>query len=113
MAGLNFLPASWASASRCVSRSSRNFRNMTHVSIGRRSKSPFRPLSFRIISLADLSNAPSDCAVVWIREAFTVYASLAFSLQPLAAFSLFFDAARGFEKRAEGLGGGLHAKDKV
>ena len=34
------------------------------VSIGRRSKSPFKPLSFRIISLADLSNAPSDCAVV-------------------------------------------------
>jgi hypothetical protein len=37
---------------------------MIQVIIGTRSKSPFRPLSFRMMSLVDLSNAPGDCAVV-------------------------------------------------
>src|SRR5437667_661735 len=64
MAGRNFLPASLASSSRCCSRSSRNFRNMIHVSSGRRSRSPFRPLSLRMMSRADLSREPRDCAVV-------------------------------------------------
>ena len=64
MAGRNFLPASAASSSRCSSRSSRNFRNMIQVSIGSRSRSPFRPLSLRMMSRADLSRLPRGWAVV-------------------------------------------------
>src|ERR1039458_3700130 len=37
---------------------------MIQVSIGNRSKSPFRPLSFLMISLADLRRVPRDWAVV-------------------------------------------------
>ena len=59
MAGLNFLPASLASSSRCLLQSSRNFRNMIQVSIGRRSRSPFSPLSLRMMSRADLMRLPS------------------------------------------------------
>src|ERR1035441_4951081 len=40
---------------------------MIHVSIGSRSKSPFRPLSLRMMSLADLSRAPRDWAVVGVK----------------------------------------------
>src|ERR1700691_4441998 len=64
MEALNFLPASLASSSRCCSRSSRNLRNMIHVSNGRRSRSPFSPLSFRMMSRADLRRLPSICDVV-------------------------------------------------
>src|SRR5437016_11367913 len=64
MAGRNFLPASLASSWRCCSRSSRNLRNMIHVSSGSRSRSPFKPLSLRMMSRADLSREPRDCAVV-------------------------------------------------
>src|SRR6185437_3955022 len=64
MAALNFLPDSAASSSRCCSRSSRNLRNMTHVSSGRRSRSPFSPLSLRMMSRADLRRLPSIWEVV-------------------------------------------------
>ena len=64
MAALNFLPASLASSSRCCSRSSRNFRNMIHVSSGSRSRSPFSPLSLRMMSRADLRRLPSIWEVV-------------------------------------------------
>ena len=57
-------PASAASCSRCNSRSSRNLRNMIQVSIGSRSRSPFRPLSLRMMSRADLIRLPRDWAVV-------------------------------------------------
>ena len=40
------------------SRSSRNLRNMIQVSIGSRSRSPFSPLSLRMMSRADLSRLP-------------------------------------------------------
>src|SRR5438552_17232216 len=63
MAWRNFLPASFASSSRPCSMSSRNFRNMIQVSIGRRSRSPFSPLSFRMMSRLDLTMLPSCCAV--------------------------------------------------
>ncbi len=46
------------------------FRNMIHVSIGRRSRSPLSPLSFRIMSRADLMRLPSCCAVVSGWESF-------------------------------------------
>src|SRR5271170_3679585 len=64
IAARNFLPASAASSSRCDSRSSRNFRNMIQVRSGRRSRSPFNPLSLRIMSRADFKRLPSACAVV-------------------------------------------------
>src|SRR5437867_12741623 len=64
MAGRNFLPASFASSCRCNSRSSRNLRNMIHVSSGSRSRSPFKTLSLRMRSRADLISEPRDCAVV-------------------------------------------------
>src|SRR6266508_2338169 len=64
MAGRNFFPARAASCSRCASRSSRNFRNMIQVRSGSRSRSPFRPLSLRMMSRADLSSDPSAWAVV-------------------------------------------------
>src|SRR6266851_4846932 len=63
-AGRNFFPASAAPCWRCASRSSRNFRNMIHVSSGNRSRSPFRPLSLRMMSRADLSSEPRAWAVV-------------------------------------------------
>src|SRR5262249_28645705 len=44
--------------------SSRNLRNITQVSRGRRSMSVESPLSFRITSRADLIRLPSCCAVV-------------------------------------------------
>src|SRR5712691_10080769 len=37
---------------------------MIHVSSGRRSRSPLSPLSFRMMSRADLIRLPSDWAVV-------------------------------------------------
>src|SRR6266481_1535960 len=43
--------------------SSRNFRNMIQVSIGRRSMSPLRPLSLRMMSRHALMMLPSWCAV--------------------------------------------------
>src|SRR2546430_13027796 len=64
MAGRNFFPASLASCSRCCSRSSRNFRNMIQVRSGSRSRSPFKPLSLRMMSRADLSSEPRAWAVV-------------------------------------------------
>ena len=64
MAGLKRFPSSFASVSRTCSMSSRNFRNMTHVSIGRRSRSPFRPLSLRMMSRQDLTRLPKAWAVV-------------------------------------------------
>ena len=64
IAGRNRLPASFASSARCCSRSSRNLRNMIQVSSGRRSRSPFSPLSLRIMSRADLMLEPRLCAVV-------------------------------------------------
>ena len=38
--------------------------SMTQVSIGRRSRSPLRPLSLRMMSRADFRRAPRDWAVV-------------------------------------------------
>src|SRR4051812_16204814 len=65
MAGRNLFFANAASSSRCCSRSSRNFRNMIHVRSGRRSRSPLRPLSLRMMSRAALIRLPSACAVVF------------------------------------------------
>src|ERR1700730_8228697 len=56
-----------------LSRSSKNFRNITHVNIGRRSRSPLRPLSFRMMSRADLMRLPSCWAVV--RGCFVFFAN--------------------------------------
>src|SRR5689334_2716762 len=64
MAALNFLPDSAVSSSRCCSRSSRNFKNMIHVRSGRRSRSPFSPLSFLMMSRAALRTLPSIWVVV-------------------------------------------------
>src|ERR1700680_4535136 len=64
MAGRNFLPASATSSSRWISRSSRNLRSIIQVSSGRRSRSPFSPLSLRMMSRADFKRLPSACAVV-------------------------------------------------
>src|ERR1700732_2740428 len=64
MAARNFLPASAASSSRWISRSSRNFRNMIQVRSGSRSRSPFSPLSLRMMPRADFKRLPSACAVV-------------------------------------------------
>lgn len=47
------------------SMSSRNLRNMTHVSSGSRSRSPDRPLSLRMIWRQDLITVPSRSAVVF------------------------------------------------
>src|SRR5437762_12061670 len=66
MAGRNFLRARATSSSRCNSKSSKNLRNMIHVSRGNRSRSPFNPLSFRMMSRADLIRLPRDCAVVGV-----------------------------------------------
>src|SRR5262245_1728173 len=63
MAGLYFLLATLALTSSSFSRSSRNLRNMIHVSIGRRSRSPLSPLSLRMMSRADLMRLPSCCDV--------------------------------------------------
>jgi hypothetical protein len=59
MKGLWTLPAIAALSSSIRSRSSRNLRNMIHVSIGSRSRSPLRPLSLRMVSRADLTMEPS------------------------------------------------------
>src|SRR5262249_54121819 len=59
-----------ARSSRTSSWSSRNLRNMTQVSIGRRSRSPLSPLSFRMMSRADLTWFPSRWAVVRGASAF-------------------------------------------
>src|SRR5438128_2567606 len=64
MARRNVLPARDASCSRCSSKSSKNLRNMIHVSSGNRSRSPFSPLSLRMMSRADLRRLPRDWAVV-------------------------------------------------
>src|SRR5436309_10929416 len=45
---------------------------MIHVSIGNRSRSPFRPLSLRMMSRADLISEPSDCAVVGAARVFVM-----------------------------------------
>jgi len=62
--GAKALPAICASCSAICSMSSRNFRNMIQVSIGKRSKSPLSPLSFRMMSRQDLTMDESRCAVV-------------------------------------------------
>src|SRR3990172_3794598 len=63
MAGTNRSARSVASVSRTCSMSSRNLRNMIQVSIGSLSRSPLRPLSFRMMSLADLITEASCWAV--------------------------------------------------
>ncbi len=64
MAGRYFLRPNLARLSSICSISSRNFRNMIHVSIGSRSRSPESPLSFRMMSRADFIREPSCCVVV-------------------------------------------------
>ena len=64
IAGLKGMPLSSARVLRAPSKSSRNFKNMIQVSMGRRSRSPLSPLSFRMMSRADLMMLPSCCAVV-------------------------------------------------
>src|ERR1039457_575988 len=64
MIGLYGFPAIAAFCSWICSRSSRNFKNITHVNIGKRSMSPFSPLSFRMMSRADLMRLPSCWVVV-------------------------------------------------
>src|ERR1700737_4678075 len=63
MAWRNFLPARVASSFRVSSMSSRNLRNMIQVSIGKRSRSPLNPLSFRMMSRLDFTMLPSCWAV--------------------------------------------------
>src|SRR5438445_3120789 len=63
MAGRKRLPESLASSARTLSISSRNLRNMIQVSIGRRSRSPLRPLSLRMMSRQDLTIEASCWAV--------------------------------------------------
>ena len=62
--GRQVRPARPARVSSIRSMWSRNFRNMIQVSIGRRSRSPFTPLSLRMIRRADLMMRSSRCAVV-------------------------------------------------
>src|SRR5258708_1798566 len=64
MAGTKRLPATLASVWRTFSMSSRNFKNIIQVSIGNRSRSPFKPLSLRIMSRQDFTRLPNDWAVV-------------------------------------------------
>src|ERR1035441_5337919 len=59
-----FSPRNSARDSSICSMSSRNFRNMIQVSIGKRPRSLDKPLSFRMMSRADLIRLPSCCAVV-------------------------------------------------
>ena len=63
-AGRKRLPLILASSSRICSMSSRNFRNITQVSIGSRSRSPLSPLSFRMMSRHDFTIEESRWAVV-------------------------------------------------
>src|SRR5438445_13855620 len=58
------LPLILASSSRICSMSSRNLRNITQVSIGRRSRSPLSPLSFRMMSRQALTMEERRWAVV-------------------------------------------------
>src|SRR5690348_15662662 len=99
MAGLNFSPASLASSSRCCSRSSRNLRNMIQVSSGRRSRSPFNPLSLRMMSRALLRRLPSICAVVIGAAALPFFLALAIekSLQVVYGLPELFRAAEEFD----------------
>jgi hypothetical protein len=53
-----------ASASCVRSRSSKNFRNIIQVSIGKRSASPFKPLSLRMMSRTDLTTLERRCGEV-------------------------------------------------
>ena len=62
--GRQIRPARPARVSSIRSMSSRNFRNMIQVSIGSRSRSPFSPLSLRMIWRADLMMRSSRWAVV-------------------------------------------------
>src|SRR5438132_13518317 len=97
MAARNLRPASAASSSRSISRSSRNFRNMIQVSNGRRSRSPFSPLSLRMISRADFSKLPSDCAVVGCGTILRVAADLGgieMSLQFVYGLAQLIDASK-------------------
>jgi len=64
MAGRNLSPFRIASCSRIFSMSSMNLRNITQTSMGKRSRSPERPLSLRMMSRQDLMMLPSCCAVV-------------------------------------------------
>ena len=61
--GRPFRPSS-ARPSSIRSMSSRNLRNRIQVSIGSRSRSPFSPLSLRMVRRADLMRRSSRCAVV-------------------------------------------------
>ena len=63
-AGRKRLPLILASSSRICSMSSRNFRNITQVSMGKRSRSPLSPLSFRMMSRQDFTMEESRWAVV-------------------------------------------------
>src|SRR5947209_19640607 len=65
MTGRYFSFFIFARSSRMASWSSRNLRNRSQVSMGRRSRSPLRPLSFRMMSRADLTRLPRRWAVVW------------------------------------------------
>ena len=62
--GRKRLPLILASSSRICSMSSRNFKNITQVSIGSRSRSPLSPLSFRMMSRHDFTMEESRWAVV-------------------------------------------------
>src|ERR1043166_2775399 len=55
--------------------SSRNLRNMTHVSMGNLSRSPLSPLSFRMMSRADLIREP-NCWLLTIGRSGTIFSDL-------------------------------------
>src|SRR6266446_7402103 len=96
MAARNLRPASAASSSRSISRSSRNFRNMIQVSNGSRSRSPLRPLSLRMMSRADFTRLPSACTVVGCGTSFRTAADLGgieMSLQFVYGEAQLIDAA--------------------
>src|SRR6266699_3242635 len=84
MAGRKRLPESLASSARTLSISSRNLRNMIQVSIGRRSRSPLRPLSLRMMSRLDLTMEASCCAV----DCWTSFAWAFFGWPFVATFCL-------------------------
>src|SRR5205809_6197715 len=102
-----------ARSSRTCSWSSRNLRNMTQVSIGRRSRSPLSPLSFRMMSRADLTRLPSRWALVRGAAVFLSFrrvtgsSSLLFQApHPLARRSLLQPFHRAFFGD-----GGVHPED--
>src|SRR3989304_5211837 len=91
MAGTKRLPSRVASVSRSCSASSRNLRNMIHVSMGSLSSSPLRPLSLRMMSRADLITEAS----CWAVDAGTLLIALRAMRSPLRYVEQFLEFGNG------------------